>query len=82
MVSSGAGTTLGRLEKGRCFGVKGTDTIYFIPRSEIPQGQYIMYANFDYDYIPLKSEPYKIRLVVGVEKFHMRKIMVHTQLPY
>ena len=48
---------LGSLAQGNNFGVKGTYTIDFIPRSEIPQGRDITYANFFFDYIPMKYEP-------------------------
>ena len=46
------------LEQVTYFGVKGTYTIDSIPRSDIPKGQDIKYANFDCDYRPMKYEPY------------------------
>ena len=39
--------------QGNFFGVKGTDSIDFIPQSDVPQGWDIIYANFDCDYRPL-----------------------------
>ena len=56
------------LAQGKNFGVKFTNTIDFIPRSEIPQGRGIMYDNFVCDYRPLKSEPCQICLVLGGKK--------------
>ena len=54
-------------------GVKGTDNIDFIPRSDIPQVRDIKYTNFFCNYRPLKSGPYWIRLVVGGEKLTHEK---------
>jgi hypothetical protein len=59
---------LGRLAQGNDYNVKATDTINFIPQSEVPQGRDVTYANFVCDYRPLKSEKYRIRLVVGGDK--------------
>ena len=56
---------LGCLAQGKNFSVKVTDTIGFIPKSEIPQGKDITYAIFVCEYRPLKYEPYRICLVVG-----------------
>ena len=52
------------LSKGNYSTVKVTDTIDFIPRSEITQGQDTMYDNSFHNCRPLKSEPYQICLVV------------------
>ena len=56
------------LVKGRNFCVKITDTIDFIPRSEITKGQDTTYTNFFCDYRPLKYKPDQIRLVIGGKK--------------
>jgi hypothetical protein len=59
---------LGRLAKGNKFGVKHTDTMAFIRKTEVPLGKKVTYANFRADYRPLKPEPYRIRCVVGGDK--------------
>lgn len=40
----------------------------FIHHHEVPRGQKVTYANFVIDYRPLKSEPWRVRLVVGGDK--------------
>ena len=45
------------LVQGNEFFVNVTDTIYFIPWSEIPQGRDIMFASSICGYRPLKYEP-------------------------
>ena len=59
---------LGRLAQGNIYGVTATDTIDFIFKEDVPPGQVVTYANFVCDYRPLKSEMYRIRLVVGGDK--------------
>ena len=59
---------LGRLAQSNKYGVKSTDTIEFIKKSEVPKGRDITYANFILDYRPLKSEPNRVRLTVGGDK--------------
>ena len=59
---------LGRLAQSNKYGVKHTDTIDFIKKSEVPAGRDITYANFILDYRPLKSEPNRVRLTVGGDK--------------
>ena len=48
--------------------VRATNTICFILRSDIPSDRKITYANFIFYYLPHKSEPYSIRLTVGVDR--------------
>ena len=59
---------LGRLAQGNIHGVKATDTIEFIHQREVPIHKAVTYANLVCAYRPLKSEPYRIRLVVGGDK--------------
>lgn len=59
---------LGRLAKGNIHGVKYTETIEFIKKSEVPNNRDVTYANFILDYRPLKSEPWRVRLTVGGDK--------------
>jgi hypothetical protein len=58
----------GRLAQGNIFGVTATDTIDFIHKHEYPTNRDITYASFVCDYRPLKSEPYRCRIVVGGDK--------------
>ena len=58
----------GRLAQGNTYGVKATDTIDFIYQHEVPLNQQVTYASFVCDYRPLKSEPYRVRLVVGGDR--------------
>ena len=58
----------GRLAQGNIHGVKATDTIDFIARSDVPQGRQVTYGSFVCDFRPLKTEPFRVRLVVGGDK--------------
>ena len=58
----------GRLAQGNDFCVAGTDTINFISPSKLPAGRKVTYASFVCDFRPLKSEQYRVRLVVGGAK--------------
>ena len=55
----------GRLAQGNKYGVQSTNTITFIPKSSIPNNASITYASFVCDYRPLKSEPYRVRIVAA-----------------
>ena len=58
----------GRLAQGNDAGVEATDTIRFIPFTEVPTNKKVTYASFVCDYRPLKLEKWRIRLVVGGDK--------------
>jgi len=58
----------GRLLRGNKNGVSYTDTMEFIPKHEVPPNRDVTYANFVFDYRPLKDEPYRARMVVGGDK--------------
>jgi hypothetical protein len=58
----------GRLAQGNKYGILATDTIDFITKAETPMNRDITYASFVCDYRPLKSEPYRCRIVVGGDK--------------
>ena len=45
-----------------------TDTIDFISKYNIPRQQKVTYATFVCDHRPLKSEPWRVRCVVGGDK--------------
>ena len=59
---------LGRLSQGNNKGVQSTDCMVFIHHDQVLPGKKVTYANFVCDHRPLKSEPYRIRLVVGGDK--------------
>ena len=59
---------LGRLAKGIPERVRGTECIEFIPKSKVPKGKKVTYANMVCDYRPLKDEPYRVRLTIGGDK--------------
>ena len=58
----------GRLAQGNIYGVQATDTIEFITPEEIPKGKDITYASFVCDHRPLKTEPWRVRIVIGGDK--------------
>jgi hypothetical protein len=58
----------GRLAQGYSNTVKGTNTIAFIQRSEVPTDKKVTYGNFICDLRPLKEEPRRVRLTVGGDK--------------
>ena len=47
--------------------MKATYIIQFIAPSDIPTGQKVTYASFACDYRKIKTEPWRVRLVVGGE---------------
>ena len=55
----------GRLAQGVGKRIKGTNTIRFIPVTDIPKGRTITYARFVCDVRPQKSEPNRTRITVG-----------------
>ena len=57
----------GRLAQGNGR-VDGTNTIVFIAKEDVPFGRDITYATFVCDYRPLKSEPWRIRMVAGGDR--------------
>ena len=59
---------LGRLAQGNKYGIKSNDAIDFIHKCEVPKEKKVTYANFVCDYRPLKSDPNRVRLVVGGDK--------------
>ena len=57
-----------RLATGKLDKVKGSNTISFIPPSQIPSGHKVTYGNFVCDHRPLKAEPLRVRLTVGGDR--------------
>jgi len=58
----------GRLAQGNDYGIKGTNTISFIPVSDVPADRDVTYGSFVCDHRPLKDEEWRVRLVVGGDK--------------
>jgi hypothetical protein len=58
---------LGRLSQGIPDVVKGTNTIFFIDKADVPAERWkdITYGRVVVDYRPEKSDPYQTRLTVG-----------------
>jgi hypothetical protein len=58
----------GRLAQGYSNTIKGTNTITFIQRSDVPTDKKVTYGNFICDLRPLKEETHRVRLTVGGDK--------------
>ena len=58
----------GRLAQGNKYGVQYTDTIEFITKEQVPANRDVTYASFLCDERPLKSEPFRVRVVVGGDR--------------
>ena len=56
---------LGRLAQRVGARIKGTDTIFFIPKTAVPPDGTVTYGRIVCDYRPQKSEPECTRLTVG-----------------
>ena len=63
----GLNNELGRLANGY-EKIKGTNTIAFIHKQDIPNNKKVTYANMVGNYRPLKSEKYRVRLTVSGDK--------------
>lgn len=50
------------------YGDVSTDTIDFIRKSQVPPGKKVTYASCVYDHRPFKSEPWRVRCIVGGDK--------------
>ena len=58
----------GRLANGNIHGIKGTNTIEFIKKSDVPSNKKVTYATFVCDHKPLKEEKWRVRCVAGGDK--------------
>ena len=63
---------LGRLAQGIPGVVKGTNTIFFVDKSDVPADRWrdITYGRVVVNYRPEKDDPYRTRLTVGGDKVH------------
>ena len=64
---------IGRLAQGIGNRIKGTNTIKFIKKQEIPSHKTVTYARIVADYRPHKLEPFPTRLTVGGNLLHCNK---------
>ena len=62
------GNEWGRLAQGNARGIKGTETIKFIFRHDVPTGRHVTYATFVCDLKPLKAETHRVRITVGGDR--------------
>ena len=58
---------IGRLAQGMMILSGGTNTIFFIPKKEVPADRWrdVTYGRIVVNYTPEKSDPYRTRLTVG-----------------
>jgi hypothetical protein len=56
----GLSNECGRLANGNRYGVKGTNTIKFIPKTSVPHDRKVTYASFVCDHRPLKTEKHRV----------------------
>ena len=49
-------------------GIKGTNTLKFISKRDVPSTKAVTYGSFVCDHRPLKTEKWRVRLVVGGDK--------------
>ena len=60
---------LGRLAQGVGTRMKsGTNTVFFVHPSKIPDSKKVTYANLVADLRPLKEEPHRVRVTIGGDK--------------
>ena len=62
----------GRLAQGVGGRIKGTDTIYFVHRNQVPADRWkdVTYAKFVFELKPNKKEVHRTRLTIGGDKVH------------
>ena len=58
----------GRLAQGNNNGISYTDTIEFIQKAQVPADRDVTYASFVCDHRPLKSEPWRVCVVLGGDR--------------
>ena len=57
-----------RLSRGNDYSIKGTETINFIYKHQVPQENKVTYVLYVCDYHSLKYKPYRVRITVGGDK--------------
>lgn len=68
----------GRLAQGIKGSIKGTDTIFFIPKSTVPKGRKVTYGKFVCNIRPQKAGPYRMRLTIGGDQLDYPGIVYQT----
>jgi hypothetical protein len=72
--NNGLSNEIGRLAQGigknrvPAQQIKGSNTIVFIRKHQVPKGKSVTYANFVCAYRPLKDDPFRVRMTVGGDK--------------
>ena len=59
---------MGQISTKNIHNVSYTDTIEFIPFTDVPSNRDVTYARFVCDHRPLKAEPWRVRVVVGGDR--------------
>lgn len=59
------GNELGRLAQGMKNRVKGTNTIFFIPKNKLPKNKIVTYTRIVCDIRPNKPYPFRTRIIAG-----------------
>ena len=72
----------GRLAQGNDNGIAYTDTIEFIPKEQVPNNRDVIYASFVCDHRPLKSEPWRVRIMVGRDRLSYDNELDHLPRCY
>ena len=70
---------LGRLANGLKNRIKGTNTIKFIPKANVPSGKTVTYGRIVVDYRTQKSEQNRTRLTVGGIEFSTTESLKRQQ---
>ena len=58
----------GHAIQGNDYGIKGTNTIQFIYRRDVPQDKQVTYVSYVCNFIPLKDKPYCMHITVGRDR--------------
>ena len=57
-----------RLAQGNQYGVVSTDTINFVPASDVLYNCDVTYTQFFCDHCPSRSAPFRVRTIVGEDR--------------
>ena len=70
---------LGRDMQGVRGLVKGTDTMEFVHKKEVPIHKKVTYASFVCDFNPLKTEKNRVRMTIGGDKLEYENMKQHLR---
>ena len=63
-LKSGFCNEIGRLSQGY-EDAKGTNAVYFIPKSEVPKGKHVAYYRLVCSILPQKTETHRVQITAG-----------------